>query len=263
LLAWVLGNVSEIVGRAIAILLSLVTVCVWVSILGEELQFGKVFAGSFLFLGAPIYSLSADVYLAHEFWTGTLICVSILFYARGWRYLAFTAGLLALFIRELALPFVIVMLLLSLYEKKHKEAAVWILGIIAFSIMMVIHYFNVKEVMPPDRIYSYARWVTLGGWKFVLSTASVHPYLLLLPSWIAAVLVPLMLLGLTGWKGPLGLRMGLTVGIYMFIFLFVGQTFNLYWGSLYVNLLFPGLLYLPLVTSDLCRSVNLFQTETQ
>jgi hypothetical protein len=122
--------------------------------------------------------------------------------------------------------------------------------------MMAIHSAFVKEVVPPDIIYSYTEWITLGGWPFVLRTASMHPYLFLLPAWVTAILVPLLLLGLSGWKGPLGSRIGLTVGIYIFLFLFVGQEFNRYWGVLYANLMLPGLLYFLAAGSDLSRSIR-------
>ena len=258
LLSWALGHLPDLrIAKAAAMLLSLITVWLWVSIFGKELPFSKVFVGSFLVLGGPLSSVATEAYLGHEFWAGTLITSSILFYTKGWRCIAFSAGILALLIRELALPFIIVMICLSSFERKYQETAIWALGIILFIIMMVIHSFHIKEIAPPDAIYSYSKWITFGGWNLILGTASSHPYFILFPPWFYAVLLPLVLLGLSGWKGPLGSRLGLTVGAYVFIFLFVGQDFNRYWGGLYTDLMFPGLLYLFPVTSDLCRPFSI------
>ena len=256
LLCWTFGHLPDLrIAKATAILLSFSTLWFWISISSKELPFGKIVAGSILLLGNPIYSLLPDLYLSHEFWAGTLISTSILFFAKGWRCLALAAGILALFIRELALPFVAVMLLLSVYERKYREAFFWGIGTISFFIMMAIHSSNIKETAALGMAYSYAEWIIFGGWRFVLRTASMHPYLFLLPAFVSAILVPLMLLGLSGWRGPLGARIGSTVAIYVLIFFFVGQEFNRYWGILYANLMFPGLLYLSAVASDLYRSM--------
>jgi len=227
LLAWTFGHLPDLrIAQAAAIFLSLFTIWLWVNISSMELSFGKVAAGSILLLGAPIYSFLPDIYLAHEFWAATFISVSILTYVNGRRFLAFTAGILALFIRELSLPFVAVMLVLSLHERKYREALLWASGFAAFLIMMVFHAFYIKEFAQPDNIYAFENWVTFRGWKFVLETTRMHPYLFLLPDWFIAVLVPIMLLGISGWRGPLGSRIGLTVGIYVLIFFFIGQDFN-------------------------------------
>jgi hypothetical protein len=259
LLGWAFGHLPDLrIAQMIAIFLSLFSICIWINITNTELSFAKATIGSFLFLGAPIYSFLPDIYLAHEFWAGILISISILTYVKGWRWIAFVAGILALIIRELALPFILLMLMLSLNERKYKEASIWVLGIVLFIFMMVIHTSYIKDYVRPDNAYAFTQWITLGGWKFVLETSSMHPYLFLAPSWFTAVFVPFTLLGLLGWKGPLGSRIGLTVGIYVLIFLFIGQNFNRYWGVLYVNLLPLGILYMPEVVGELFKKLSLF-----
>jgi hypothetical protein len=177
---------------------------------------------------------------------------------KGWRWIAFAAGILSLLIRELALPFILVMLMLSLHERKYKEAFIWTSGIALFIFMMVIHASHIKDYVQPDNVYAFTQWITLGGWKFVLETSSMHPYLFLAPDWFIAVVVPFTLLGLLGWKGPLVSRIGLTIGIYVLIFLFIGQHFNRYWGVLYVNLLPLGMLYMPEVIDELFKKTFTF-----
>ena len=256
LLGWTFGHLPDLrIALAAAIFLSLFTLWLWVSVSSKELSFGKVAAGSLLLLGAPIYSFSPDIYLSHEFWAGALITLSIFSYAKGWRCIALMAGTLSLLTRELALPFVAVMSASSIHDRKYGEAFMWAAGITIFFIMMLLHSYSLKEFAQPDNIYAFEHWVTLGGWTFVLETTRMHPYLFLLPVWLTAVLVPLTLLGLSGWRGPLGSRIGLTVGIYIFIFLFVGQEFNRYWGVVYVNLLPLGLLFTLTVAINLYDSI--------
>jgi hypothetical protein len=143
-----------------------------------------------------------DIYLADEFWPGTFISISILTYVKRWRWIAPVAWILSLLIRELALPFIAVMLIiLSLHERKYKEAFICASGIAVFLIMMVIHTSHIKDFVRPDNVYAFTQWITMGGWKFVLETASMHPYLFLVSDWFIAVFVPFMFLGLLGWGG--------------------------------------------------------------
>jgi hypothetical protein len=256
LLGWAFGHLPDLrIAKTAAMFLSLFTIWLWVKLAGRELSFRKVASSSLLLLGAPIYSFLPDIYLAHEFWAGILISFSILTYVKGWRWLAYIAGILALLIRELSLPFIAIMLVLSLYDRKYRETFIWASGVAAFFVMMVIHFLHIKELAQPDNIFTFENWLTLGGWRFVLETASMHPYLFLMPAWFTAVLVPLTILGLSGWSGPLGTRIGMTVGIYVLLFLFIGQDFNRYWGVMYVNTFLLGVLYAPGAIYQLFRRV--------
>jgi hypothetical protein len=91
----------------------------------------------------------------------------------------------------------------------------------------------------------------------------MHPYLMLLPPWLTAIVVPLAVVGLMGWGGPLGSRIGATVCVYMTVFIIIGQSFNRYWGVLYVNLLPLGLLFAPAAVRDLfCSAANITTGES-
>ena len=148
LLGWTFGHLPDLrITQASAIFLSLFTLWLWVSVSSKELSFGRVAIGSLLLLGSPIYSFSPDIYLSHEFWAGALITLSIFSYAKGWRCLAYASGILALLIRELSLPFVVVMLLLSLKNRKYRETLIWAFGVALFLIMMVSSFSLHKGVV--------------------------------------------------------------------------------------------------------------------
>jgi len=238
LLGWGIGKLPDKrIAQIVAIILSLFAVGLWINIAINNLKFWKVASGGLLLLGASIYSILPDIYVMHELWAGTLISISLLSYGKGWRGLSFATGILSLFIRELAFPYIAVMFALSLRERKYWEASIWASGITAFFIILFIHSNQVREYFTHDEIHGIQQWITFSGWKFVLATSNVHPYLITMPSWVTSIYVPLSLLGFLGWRGPMGIRLSLTVCIYVLIFLFVGQKFNAYWGLLFINLL--------------------------
>jgi hypothetical protein len=258
LLAWTMGQSSNIkLCQLIGIILSLVTLAIWISVLQVFDSFNKMLAGSLLLLGLPIYSFIPDVFLVHEFWAGALITLSLAAYAKGWRLASSLFGLMALFVREIALPYIIIMLVLSYYEKHRREALIWLSGIFAFTLMMVIHISYIKNITMNNNLIQFGSWITLGGWQFVLSTAQMHPYLLLLPIWFTAMVLPMAILGLIGWKDPLFLRISATICLYISIFLFIGKPFNMYWGMIYVNILLLGLLNTFYSMRDLWQSARI------
>lgn len=258
LLAWIMGQFSNIkLCQLIAIILSLVTLAIWISVVQIFDSFYKMLAGSLLLLGWPLYSFIPDVFLVHEFWAGAFITLSLAAYAKGWRRASSLFGLMALFVRELAFPYVIIMLILSFYEKQHSEALIWLSGIIAFLLMMVIHIVYIKHIIMNNNLIQYESWIALGGWQFVLNTAHTHPYLLLLPIWFTAMILPMAILGLIGWKDPLFLRISATICVYVVIFAFIGQPFNQLWGLMYVNILLLGLLNVFHSMRDLWQSARI------
>jgi hypothetical protein len=256
LLAWVMGHLPSIlICKGLAIILGLVILIIWAGLLQEEPSFWQMAVGSLLVLGPTIYSLLPDVFLAHEFWAGAFITLSLVGYARGFRVLSVASGLLALFIRELTLPFIGVMLILAYAEGRRREGLAWICGLVAFGIILLFHWAKVTSLVMAGDL-TPAGWIAYGGWAFVLSTAQMHPYLFLAPLWVTPLLLPFILFGFAGWRGPLGLRFGLTIGAYILAYSFVGKPFNKYWGLMYTNILPLGLLYVSSSMRDLWRSAR-------
>ncbi len=258
LLVWLLGHLpSTDTGQVIAVILACISLLIWISVLQQnQLSFGETVLGSLALLEPIIYSLSPGVFLAHEFWAGTFMTLSLACYARGWRVVSVVCGLMALFLRELTLLFICVMLVLSYVEGRRREALVWFIGIIAFGVELFLHWSIVKNLITEADSALMGGWIVFGGWQFVLSTAQMHPYLLLAPHWVTAIILPLVLLGLAGWRGQLGSRVAATVGIYILAYLFVGLPYNQYWGLMYTNVMLLGLLYAPYSLRDLWQSTR-------
>jgi hypothetical protein len=70
----------------------------------------------------------------------------------------------------------------------------------------------------------------------------MNPVLMLLPTWLHALLVPTLLAGAWMWHTPAGRRLAATVTVYVGVFLIVGRPDNFYWGLLIVPMLPMGAL---------------------
>ena len=169
---------------------------------------------------------------------GMLILISVAAYGNGWRWLAFVAALLALLLRELAAPYVLVCLLLSIRGHHWKELAAWGAGLALYALYFGWHWWMVEaQLGPMDRAYD-GDWIAFGGLGFVLGTAGFNGLWSLGPGWLPAILLPLGLLGLWAW--PKG-RALTTVALYLAAFLVVGKPFNAYWGAVYTPVLMLGI----------------------
>lgn len=252
-LAWFLGHLPSLkTGQILAFILALTTLLLWMVVFHKHnYQAWQVFLGGLIMAGPVIYSLIPGPFLAHEFWAGTLIALSLAAYALGWRYISVISGLIALFLRELSLPFVVVMMTLSCLEGRRKETLIWLAGIAAFGVELFIHWSIVSKLITVNDKVLQGGWIVFGGWPFVLTTAQMHPFLLISPSWVTAIILPPALLGLAGWRGASGIRIASTVGIYVLAFLIVGRSFNIYWGLMYALVMPLGLLHLPYVLRKL------------
>jgi hypothetical protein len=89
----------------------------------------------------------------------------------------------------------------------------------------------VPRISPNDTAHA-GGWIQFGGAAFLISTAQMNAYLLVLPQWVTAVYLACALLGAAVWSAAAGTRIGLTVAIYAIAFAVAGHDFNQYWGSM-------------------------------
>lgn len=257
-LAWLLGHLPSIkTGQILAVILSFITLVAWLMIFHRYRYGQKRFLFGGLILSGPlIYALTPGPFLSHEFWAGTLITLSLAVHQRGWRFFSALSGLTALFLRELSLPFVLVMMTISYIEGQRREALIWFIGILVFSGELFLHWSIVSTMITESDLSTQGGWIVFSGWPFVLHTAQMNAYLFLAPPWLTAIILPLSVLGLAGWRDALGLRVFCTVGIYVLSFLIVGRPENKYWGLMYAFFMPLGLLYAPYALKDLFKSIR-------
>jgi hypothetical protein len=252
-LAVFLGKIpSPQIGRWLLISLSVLTLIMWIKILDRKAGFYMALFAALLLLGTTVFSYTAVAFLFHEVWAGVLVALSIATHKYN-RSLSVTIGLSALFIRELALPFAVIMLIMAYKDKHIKEAFAWLIGIIAFFTYLAIHAKIISSIVTESDITSKA-WLQFGGWQFVLSTSKWTLPTFFSPWWIDAILLPLAILGLSGWRDDIGTRAFMTMAAYICAFAIAGRSDNYYWGLMYAPLMPLGLIHAPPCLLDLFRS---------
>jgi hypothetical protein len=187
--------------------------------------------------GAFLWCIDGDAFFAQELWAGVLIAVSVGAFGNGQRGWGVVAGLAALAMRELALPYVLVALVLACREKRWHEVSVWIAGIVAFALFFCWHDWQVQRQLTGSELVEAEGWIQFGGPAFVIRTCQMNVWIFNLPSWVALFYLAASLLGMTALPGSLKARVSATVAIYLLALLIVGKPFNNYWGLLYVPLL--------------------------
>ncbi len=209
--------------------------------------------GSLLLLGSSMPCFLRIPSFFHEVWAGTLVSISLVTYLdRKWA-ISVAAGIAALCFRELALPFVLIMLGFALYERRFREVLAWLAGLAGFALYLGIHASLVAEVAQESALTG-SRWLSWGGWTFLLRTAQSNAFLMLSPKWVTAVAFPLALLGLVGWKNAISMRIITTTAAFSLAFLVIGQSFNVYWGLMYAHILALGMAYALPSLVDLTRA---------
>ncbi|HEY0710071.1 MAG TPA: hypothetical protein VGG33_24890, partial [Polyangia bacterium] len=164
------------------------------------------------------------------------------------------AAFAALSFREFGLLACAVGLVLALRNRRWPEAALWVAGIATYAVLMHFHLSAAGQYgLPEDRPRS---WVGFGGSAFVVLSMQFTPLLGALPRWLVALLVPLALLGLAGWKDRAGTHLALVCFGYVAAFSVIGLTCNNYWGPLYAPLIYLGLAFAPESLRDLWRAAR-------
>ncbi|MDR3632832.1 MAG: hypothetical protein P4L84_03295 [Isosphaeraceae bacterium] len=179
-----------------------------------------------------------------EVWCGHLIFISLCLASRGWLVVGAAIGLLALFLRELALPYCAIAAAIACATRRRLEAFVWLLGLLAYGFYFARHHREVARLGTVAKL-SGDDWIAFGGLKFLLATCRMSFPLALAPAWLLAIYLTLSLIGLFGLRGEIGLRTGLVVLTYALAFSIVGQDFNSYWGWVYTPLLSLGVALSP------------------
>jgi hypothetical protein len=165
-----------------------------------------------------------------EPWSGSLIALSLWGYARDRPMVGFACGLAALFVRELAAPYVGLCAFIAARRRRRGELTGWLIGSATYALFYWIHWSHVADARLPTDLQHAGSWLAWGGFPFLLSTVNWHGWLLLMPWAATAISLTLVAAGVFSPTAPCRLR--LVAGGYAAVFLAVGQVFNEYWGFL-------------------------------
>ena len=208
-------------------------------------------AAPLLLLSLGTASFDIGVFYS-EYPTGMLMLMSAAAFGLGWRRSGMAAAIVALFLRELAAPYILVCLALSWRERRWREVAVWLGAIAAYAAYFLWHAAMVNAQLGPADFAWPEGWIAFGGARFVLSTVGHNGLFFPAPLWLAALILPLGILGLLAWPGDE--RIALTVFAYLVSFAIVGKPPNHYWGELYMPMLTLALPWAIPAIVDLVRA---------
>ena len=196
--------------------------------------------------------------MIHEVWAALLIGLSFGLHRpeRGRWGAAWLAAAAALAVRELALPYVLLLAAWALWHRRWREGAAWLALVALFAGALLVHV-NLAEahIRPGDP--ASPSWLVLKGIAGLMYKVNNCTLLSLLPVWLAGPLTVLALFGWTGWRTPMGDFAGLLTFGYAVAFSIAGRDNNFYWGILITPLLFMGAAFLPVALPSLWRAAGL------
>ena len=255
-LAWIHASLGEPAMIALAIALLFACIWAWWNRLGEEpggVRF-RLLGTALMAMGGSL-GLNRSFFVLHELWAGMLIALAFGLHRPGrWGAALFVAAL-ALALRELVLPFVLLMAAMAAWRKDWREATAWIMLVAVFAAIMVWHLslIAVQEV-PSDPVGP--DWLVLRGLSGWLGNIVLSSNLRLIPHELASPVVILMALGWAGWKSSAG-----TTGTFLYLgyglaFMLGGRANNFYWGAVVAPAMFIGLAFLPMALPSLVRAAR-------
>ncbi|MEJ6008364.1 hypothetical protein [Novosphingobium aquae] len=202
--------------------------------------------GTALLLVGLSTSMPAEFLSLHEVWSAELMVLSFALHRpdQGKWIAALLVAAAALAVRELALPFVLLMGALALWRGNRREALGWALLVALYAAALAWHLSLAEaQIRPGDAVSpSWLALEGIGGWLYKIEHSSL---LNLLPQVLAGPLAVLAVFGWTGWNSHAG-RFGALLSLgYALAFMIAGRQNNFYWGVIAVPFLFMGLAWMP------------------
>jgi hypothetical protein len=250
-LAWFYALIGEQGERIFAVLLLLGALIVWWRRLGQEPGARDRRAlGLALIAFNAVLVLNVYFYRLHEQPAGMLLAIAFGLHRPGKWFPAILPAAAALAIRELALPFVLLMGAMALWRRDRRETAAWGVLALVFLIGLAVHLHLVAEQVRPGDYVSKS-WFALRGLSGWLEALIFSTNLRYLPHYLAGPLVIVTLLGWAGWRSAAGAFGTLMLLGYGAAFMIVGRDENYYWGMMITPTLALGLMFAPMAARSL------------
>lgn len=235
--------------RTIAALLWGANMLAWFNALRAD-GMGRALAGGAL---AGVFGMVAfipDIAFSHDILAGLMLSLALALSAgRAWP-LALLLAVLAILLRELALPFLLAWGAIALAARERHKALAIGAALVVVALALAGHAWAVAAVRLPGDFVSPG-WSGFMGPALPLYGIHVTTLLHLLPTLIAGPLAVLALLGWLGAGKPRGLFAALWfTGFFTAVALFARQE-NFYWMGLFVPAFGIGLVFVPQALRDL------------
>lgn len=234
--------------RAIAIMLFAVILIGWQRRLSEEVNSPLQRLSGLVLLAIGGHIATIRYYLVlHELWAGAFLALSLACYRpeNGKWGISWLAAAAALAIRELALPFVLLMAAQAIWYRRWREAWAWVALAVLFAVGLTIHLMAVAALVGPDdpEGLSWFTWRGFDGWITTIVQSSPLFYL---PIALSAPLVVLMVFGWAAWRTQIGTFSTLLFAGYGLAFMIAGRAENWYWGMIIAPTMWLGLAFVPM-----------------
>jgi hypothetical protein len=248
-LTWILAKVGELAGLVTLWGLLAITATSWYSILAYPDR--VVAVGLAVFAGASIISPPA-VYMT-EVWAGLLLSLALSLHRRAtWCLAAATA---ALAFRELALLFLLVLVLSWTTQHRRWPTACAIATIITFAVAFIVHGLSVNAFVRNIDPSSQG-WGALPGPSGFLDSLRILSFLRVLPTSLAAALAFIPLLGWYEWGRRDGYLAFGWFSAFVAVIATVARAENFYWLAMMLPGYFIGFVFVPAFFTALVASVR-------
>ncbi|HWE28394.1 MAG TPA: hypothetical protein VHB97_10350, partial [Polyangia bacterium] len=257
--AWVLATLPRAFPTPILVLLMLTTLALTVRWLSAA--WGLLPSLAVVVLHAGALGFACSCFYFQEAWAGSLVVLGLSLYAlRRWQF-AMVALLAALAFREFALLPCAVAMFFAVRERRWTEVKWWMLALSFYACLLSLHALTIAHhMLPVDFLGTPRTWVGFGGPHFLTQISRFSFVFFFLPPLLTAPALPLALVGYGDWREPGAARMGLTLLGFLCAFGVIGQSFNAYWGLIFLPLLSVGLVRAPRALRDLVLAVAKPQT---
>jgi hypothetical protein len=228
----------------------------WFRLIVRDLEQRAVRISALVLVAVSLTTLASPVLsLFHDAWAGVLMALSLALNQQRKVAASIAVGLAAALIRELAVPFLVLMACAAVWEKKWREVAGWAAAIAVTGCAVILHAGALSPLVTDSDLSSQG-WKGMGGWTFYLSTMTIATPLSIGPAWLARMLIPLALFGWFAWRSPLALRVsGLLIGYGILLAAF-SRPDTFYWGLMMTPLLLAGLAFAPLMVARLLEQIR-------
>ncbi|SEI84143.1 hypothetical protein SAMN05428950_101356 [Sphingomonas sp. OV641] len=189
----------------------------------------------------------------HDLWAGLLIALSLASRLPGRWITAAALGLSAALIRETAVLYLSVMMILALLEGQRREAIGWLAALSLFATVLAFHAQAVAQAVGPAAEASTG-WIGAAGFGFAVQSVVATTALSLAPAVIAALAAVLAIAGWSSWRDPLATRALTVIVVQLLVMTFFGTPDRVHWSFLIAPIVPIGLVFVPDALRDLARS---------
>jgi hypothetical protein len=208
-----------------------------------------------LLLAGMMAAFWREFIVLHELWAGILLALAFALHRPNKWLPSVVIAACALMIRELSLPFLLLMGAFAIHDRRWREAAALAAIVAAFAVVMSIHAQHVAAVVSAADPASPG-WTQFNGWDGFRRAMQMPGALRAFPDWVGSMAVILCLFGWLSWRTRTGLFGTLFFAGYGVAFMVLGRPNNFYWGFMVVPTFLIGLAFLPQAFTDLRGAIR-------